>query len=72
MLCFQAGMDTLFNHSNFELFPLQTKVNNTSQVGLAYTQRLRDGIKVTLSSLIDAKNLNQGGHKIGLGLDLEA
>jgi len=47
-------------------------VNNTSQVGLAYTQRLRDGIKVTLSSLIDAKNLNQGGHKIGLGLDLEA
>ncbi|KAL9984422.1 hypothetical protein ACROYT_G006710 [Oculina patagonica] len=51
---------------------IRTKVNNTSQVGLAYTQRLRDGIKVTLSSQIDTKNLNQGGHKIGLGLDLEA
>lgn len=47
-------------------------MNNLSQVGMAYTQRLRDGIKVTLSSLIDTKNLNQGGHKIGLGLDLEA
>lgn len=47
-------------------------MNNNSQVGVAYTQRLRDGIKLTLSSLIDAKNLNQGGHKIGLGLDMEA
>ncbi|PFX17934.1 Voltage-dependent anion-selective channel protein 2 [Stylophora pistillata] len=50
----------------------RAKVNNNSQVGAAYTQRLRDGIKLTLSSLIDTKNLNQGGHKIGLGLDMEA
>lgn len=47
-------------------------MNNNSQVGVAYTQRLHDGIKLTLSSLIDTKNLNQGGHKIGLGLDMEA
>ncbi|XP_064601250.1 voltage-dependent anion-selective channel protein 2-like [Liolophura sinensis] len=48
------------------------KVNNSSQIGLGYTQRLRDGVKLTLSSLIEAKNFNQGGHKLGLGLDLEA
>lgn len=47
-------------------------MNNTSLVGLAYTQCLREGVKVTLSSQIDTKNLNQGGHKIGLGLDLSA
>ncbi len=30
------------------------------------------GVKLTLSALIDGKSLNQGGHKLGLGLDLEA
>ena len=29
------------------------------------------GISMTLSSLIEAKNFNAGGHKIGLGLDME-
>ena len=47
-------------------------MSNSSLVGLAFTQQLRDGIKVTLSSQIDTKNLNQGGHKIGLGLDFQA
>ncbi|KAL5018910.1 hypothetical protein ScPMuIL_004632 [Solemya velum] len=48
------------------------KVNNNSQIGLGYTQKLRDGVKLTLSSLIEGKNFNQGGHKLGIGLDLEA
>ncbi|KAF7284096.1 hypothetical protein GWI33_022556 [Rhynchophorus ferrugineus] len=48
------------------------KVNNASQIGLGYQQRLRDGVTLTLSSLIDGKNFNQGGHKIGLALELEA
>ena len=30
------------------------------------------GVTVTLSSLIDLKNFNQGGHKLGLALELEA
>lgn len=51
---------------------VRAKVSNSSLVGLAFTQQLRDGIKVTLSSQIDTKNLNQGGHKIGLGLDFQA
>jgi len=48
------------------------KISNTSQVGLGYTHTLRPGVKLTLSSLIDGKSLNQGGHKLGIGLDLSA
>ncbi|KAK4874216.1 hypothetical protein RN001_013576 [Aquatica leii] len=51
---------------------IRAKVNNASQVGLGYQQRLRDGITITLSTLIDGKNFNNGGHKIGLALELEA
>jgi len=51
---------------------VRAKVNNSSQIGLSYEQRLRKGVAITLSALIDAKNFNQGGHKVGLGLNLEA
>lgn len=51
---------------------LRFKVNNQSQIGLGYQQRLREGVTLTLSSLVDGKNFNQGGHKIGLALELEA
>lgn len=30
------------------------------------------GVKMTLSALIDGKNFNTGGHKVGLGFELEA
>jgi len=51
---------------------IRARVNNASQVGLGYQQRIRPGITMTLSTLIDGKNFNQGGHKIGLALELEA
>lgn len=51
---------------------IRAKVNNASQIGLGYQQRLRDGITLTLSALIDGKNFNSGGHKVGLALELEA
>jgi len=51
---------------------IRAKINNSSQVGLGYQQRLRDGITLTLSALVDGKNFNSGGHKIGLALELEA
>lgn len=51
---------------------LSAKVNNQSHLGLGYTQKVRDGIKVTLSGLIDGKNINSGGHKVGFGLEFEA
>ena len=30
------------------------------------------GITLTLSALVEGKNFNQGGHKIGIGVDLSA
>ena len=51
---------------------IRAKINNASQLGLGYQQKLRDGIILTLSALIDGKNFNSGGHKIGLALEMEA
>ncbi|XP_066992475.1 voltage-dependent anion-selective channel [Anabrus simplex] len=51
---------------------VRAKVNNASQIGIGYSQKLREGITVSLSALIDGKNFNQGGHKIGVALELEA
>jgi len=50
---------------------LRAKINNSSQIGLGYQQKIRDGVTLTLSTLIDGKNFNQGGHKVGLSLELE-
>ncbi|KAK3598357.1 hypothetical protein CHS0354_003378 [Potamilus streckersoni] len=62
-----GGKYTLDKNSN-----ISAKVNNLSQIGFGYSQNLRDGVKLTLSSLIEGKNINQGGHKLGLGLEFEA
>lgn len=51
---------------------VSAKINNSSQLGLGYSQKLRDGVVLTLSALIEGKNFNAGGHKLGLGLDLAA
>uniref|UniRef100_A0A8C3JXB8 Non-selective voltage-gated ion channel VDAC3 n=1 Tax=Calidris pygmaea TaxID=425635 RepID=A0A8C3JXB8_9CHAR len=48
------------------------KVNNASLIGVGYTHALRPGVKLTLSGLIDGKNFSAGGHKVGLGFELEA
>jgi len=51
---------------------IRAKVNNSSHVGFGYQQKLRPGVTVTLSTLIDGKNFQQGGHKVGIALELEA
>lgn len=51
---------------------VRAKIDNSSQLGLGYQQKLRPGVTVTLSTLIDMKNFNQGGHKLGLALEMEA
>lgn len=51
---------------------LSAKVDNACLVGVGYTQTLRPGVKLTLSGLLDGKNMNGGGHKVGLGFELEA
>ncbi|XP_007189055.2 voltage-dependent anion-selective channel protein 3-like [Balaenoptera acutorostrata] len=51
---------------------LPAEVNNASLIGLGYPQTLRPGVKLTLSALICGKNFNAGGHKVGLGFELQA
>nr|XP_061801075.1 voltage-dependent anion-selective channel protein 1 isoform X3 [Nerophis lumbriciformis] len=76
---FEAGRNRI-TQSNFAVgyktdeFQLHTnaKVNNSSLIGLGYTQTLKPGIKLTLSALLDGKNVNVGGHKLGLGLEFQA
>ncbi|KAG7490320.1 voltage-dependent anion-selective channel protein 3 isoform X2 [Solea senegalensis] len=51
---------------------LSAKVNNACLVGVGYSQTLRPGVKLTLSALVDGKNVNGGGHKVGMGFELEA
>lgn len=51
---------------------VRAKVNNSSQIGLGFTHKLRPGVNMTLSALIEGKNLNQGGHKLGVGIEFEA
>lgn len=47
------------------------KVNNSSQIGLGYTQKVRDGVKLNFSLLLEGKTFSQGGHKVGFGLDID-
>merc|ERR1712045_669008 len=51
---------------------VRAKVNNNSEVGLGYQQKLRDGVTVTLSTLINGANFNAGGHKVGVSLEMSA
>jgi len=51
---------------------VRAKINNKSELGLGYQQKLRDGVTVTLSTLVNSGNLNAGGHKVGLALEMSA
>jgi len=53
------------------LTAVRAKVNNQSQVGLGFEQKIREGVTLTLSTFIDGKNFKAGGHKVGLALELE-
>ena len=51
---------------------IRAKINNKSELGLGYQQKLRDGVTVTLSTLVNSVNINAGGHKVGVSLEMEA
>jgi hypothetical protein len=50
---------------------LKAKVDTKGGIGLSYTQELRKGVKLNLSSLINAANLSAGGHNYGFGLEVD-
>jgi len=64
------GIGTIFHLD--KVSSVRAKVNNVNQIGIGYQHTLRDGITLSLSSLVDGKNFNAGGHKVGLALELEA
>lgn len=51
---------------------IKAKLDNNLRLGLSYTQKLTDGFNATLSGLVNAKSLDQGGHKLGLSLNFDA
>jgi len=50
----------------------KAKIDNNLRLGLSYVTKLQEGVQVTLSTLVNAKDLNGGGHKLGLSLNLSA
>lgn len=48
------------------------KVDKDQQIGISFSQRLRDMLNLTLSFNIDSANLDSGGHKAGISFELEA
>ena len=53
------------------LLLLQAKINNAMQLGFSYQHELSNGVTMTASTLLEGKNFNAGGHKIGFGLDFD-
>ncbi|XP_033220607.1 voltage-dependent anion-selective channel protein 2-like [Belonocnema kinseyi] len=48
------------------------KIDKDMQIGFSLQQRLHDSLNLTLSFNIDCPNVQSGGHKAGLSLELEA
>ena len=58
-------------HSIDQSSAIKAKVSNSGQIGLAYIYQYRPGVKCSISSMLEAKNLMSGGHKLGFGLTFE-
>ncbi|XP_055327773.1 voltage-dependent anion-selective channel protein 2-like [Paramacrobiotus metropolitanus] len=50
---------------------VKAKLDTVGQLGVSYTQELRKGVKLTLSTLINGANLSGGGHRYGFGLEVD-
>jgi len=51
---------------------MKAKIDNNLRLGLSYVQKLRPGVSATACALINAKSLDQGGHKMGLMINFDA
>lgn len=51
---------------------MPTACNHSDIMHCCHVTFTSAGVKLTLSGLIDGKNVNGGGHRIGLGFELEA
>ena len=70
-----SGGNTLLGlAAKYDLDPtasVKAKLDTVGQIGLSYTQELRRGIKLTLSTLVNGANLSGGGHRYGFGLEVD-
>lgn len=51
---------------------IKAKLDNNLCLGMAYVQKLKPGLQLTMSGLLNGKALEQGGHKVGLSLNFDA
>jgi len=51
---------------------MKAKLDNNLRLGLSYVHKIKPGVQLTLSSLINGKSLDEGGHKLGLSLNFDA
>eukprot|EP00126_Sphaerothecum_destruens_P000875 Sdes_comp11568_c0_seq1m2778 len=51
---------------------LQGRIDNKAQLGISFCQQIRQGVKITLSALVNGKRLNADSHKMGFHLSLES
>jgi len=51
---------------------VRAKISNDSLIGLGFQTKVKSGVLLSLSTLVDGKNFNSGGHKVGIALELEA
>ena len=64
-----SNVTTLFYHL-FSLLFFQGKIDTNAEVGLSFQQVVTPGVTLTLSTLIQSKNFHAGGHKVGVGIEL--
>jgi voltage-dependent anion channel protein 2 len=48
---------------------LRAKLNNTSQVALSMTHQLNPDLSLTMSTLMNLRQFQEGGHKFGIGFE---
>jgi len=51
---------------------VRAKISNDSLIGLGFQTKVKSGVLLSLSTLVDGKNFNSGGHKVGIALELDA
>lgn len=51
---------------------IKAKLDNNLSLGCSYVQKLKPGLQLTMSGLLNGKALDAGGHKVGLSLNFDA
>jgi len=65
---FAAGIQQCLGGGSF----IKAKVDCGLQFTTSYVTKLQEGVQLTLSAQINGKNLNGGGHNVGLSLDMSS